>query len=44
MIQFDDDTLMKQMNQDIKMKDVEALREHFDKFCEKYRQKNEGKE
>ena len=27
--------------QDIKMKDVEALREHFDKFCEKYRHKNE---
>lgn len=41
MIQFDDDTLMKQMKQDIKMKDVEALREHFDKFCEKYRHKNE---
>lgn len=32
---------MKQMKQDIKMKDVEALREHFDKFCEKYRHKNE---
>lgn len=41
MIQFDDDTLMKQMKQDIKMTDVEALREHFDKFCEKYRHKNE---
>lgn len=41
MIQFDDDTLMKQMKQDIKMKDVDALREHFDKFCEKYRHKNE---
>ena len=41
MIQFDDDTLMKQMKQDIKMNDVEALREHFAKFCEKYRHKNE---
>ena len=42
MIQFDDDTLMKQMKQDIKMKDVQELREHFDKFCEKYRHKNES--
>ena len=40
-IQFDDDTFMKQMKQDIKMKDVEALREHFQRFCEKYRHKTE---
>ena len=41
LIQFDDDTFMKQMKQDIKMKDVEALREHFQRFCEKYRHKTE---
>ena len=40
-IQFDDDTFMKQMKQDIKMKNVEALREHFQRFCEKYRHKTE---
>lgn len=40
-IQFDDDTAMKQMKQDIKMKEVEALREHFDRFCERYRGGNE---
>ncbi len=38
-IQIDDDTLMKQMKQDIKMKDVSNLREHFDRFSEKYRYK-----
>ncbi len=38
-IQVDDDTLMKQMKQDIKMKDVCGLREHFDKFCLKYQNK-----
>ena len=41
LVQIDDDTLMKQMKQDIKMKDVEALREHFQRFCEKYRHKTE---
>ena len=37
MIQFDDDTLMKQMKQDIKMKDITFLRIHFDALCKKYR-------
>jgi two-component system response regulator YesN len=38
---IDDDTLMKQMKQDIKMKDIESLQVHFDGLCEKYRdQKN----
>ena len=38
---IDDDTLMKQMKQDIKMKDIESLQLHFDGLCEKYRgQKN----
>ena len=36
-VQIDDDTLMKQMKQDIKMKDVENLKEHFDRLCKKYR-------
>lgn len=34
---FDDDTLMKQMKQDIRMKDIPGLREHFDRFCTRYR-------
>lgn len=37
LVQIDDDTLMKQMKQDIKMKDIRALREHFDRMCAKYR-------
>lgn len=37
MIQLDDDTLMKQMKQDIRMKDIQGLREHFDRFAQKYR-------
>ena len=39
MIQVDDDTLMKQMHQDIKMKDTLNLRAHFDRFCDKYSNK-----
>ena len=40
LVQIDDDTLMKQMKQDIKMKDIRALREHFDRMCAKYRKKS----
>ncbi len=36
LVQIDDDTLMKQMKQDIKMKDIKALREHFDRLSKKY--------
>ena len=39
-IQIDDDTLMKQMKQDIRMKDIQSLRAHFDRFSQKYRSKN----
>lgn len=38
-IQIDDDTLMKQMKQDIRMKDIQSLRAHFDRFSQKYRSK-----
>lgn len=31
-----DDALMKQMKQDIRMKDITGLREHFARFCAKY--------
>ena len=34
---LNDDTLMKQMKQDIRMKDITGLREHFGRFCTKYR-------
>ncbi len=37
--QIDDDTLMKQIRQDIKMKDMVGLRQHFEKMCEKYQSK-----
>lgn len=37
LVQIDDDALMKQMKQDIKMKDVDFLRIHFDELCRKYR-------
>lgn len=40
-IQIDDDTLLKQMKQDVKMKDVLSLREHFHTFCEKYSSKHD---
>ena len=38
---IDDDTLMKQMKQDIKMKDTENLKVHFEKLCMKYKKKND---
>lgn len=41
MVQMDDDTLMKQMKQDIKVKNITGLRGHFDKFCDKYRAKTD---
>ena len=34
--QIDDDALMKQIRQDIKMKDMAGLRRHFEGLCEKY--------
>lgn len=37
--QIDDDTLMKQVRQDIKMKDMVGLRQHFERLCEKYQSK-----
>ena len=37
LVKIDDDTLMKQMKQDIHMKDIENLRAHFKKLSEKYR-------
>ena len=37
LVQIDDDTLMKQMKQDMKMKDIDSLREHFNGLCNKYR-------
>ena len=39
--QIEDDTLMKQMKQDIKMKDISGLKEHFMRLCEKYRNKTD---
>ncbi len=36
---IEDDMLMKQLRQDIKVKDMVGLREHFDLLCEKYRGK-----
>ena len=38
--QIDDDTLMKKMKQDIKMKDISSLRQHFESMCEKYSRDN----
>ena len=38
---IDDDTLMKQMKQDIKMKDTENLKDHFEKLCMKYKRKTD---
>ena len=35
-IKIDDDTLIKQMKQDIRMKDVQSLRDHFERFSQKY--------
>lgn len=39
--QIDDDVLMKQMKQDLQMKDIERLKEHFQMLCEKYRGKKD---
>lgn len=39
-VQIDDDTLMKKMKQDIKMKDISGLRQHFESMCEKYSRNN----
>ncbi|NLK76395.1 MAG: response regulator [Clostridiales bacterium] len=36
-----DDTLMKQIKQDIRMKDIAGLREHFGRLCDKYRNKTD---
>ena len=41
MIQVDDDTLIKQMKQDVKMKDISSLRNHFARFCDKYSRKSD---
>lgn len=38
--QIDDDTLMKKMKQDIKMKDISSLRQDFESMCEKYSRDN----
>ena len=37
--EIDDDTLMKQIRQDIKVKDMVGLRRHFESLCEKYQSK-----
>ncbi|MDO5402931.1 MAG: helix-turn-helix domain-containing protein, partial [Eubacteriales bacterium] len=36
LVQIDDDTLMKQIKQDMKMKDISGLREHFKRLSNKY--------
>ena len=36
LVQIDAEILIRQIQQDIRMKDLESLREHFDQFCEKY--------
>lgn len=38
---MEDDTLIKQMKQNVKMKDVSGLRAHFDRFCKKYQRKTD---
>lgn len=35
-VEIDDDTLMKQMKQDLKMKDSESFKEHYKRLCSKY--------
>ncbi len=37
--QIEDDKLMKKIKQDIKLKDMVGLREHFEQLCEKYKSK-----
>lgn len=39
--QMDDNTLFKQMRQDIKMKDIPALKEHFSFVCRRYTDKTD---
>lgn len=39
--QMDDNTLFKQMRQDIKMKDIQALRSHFGWVCDRYTDKTD---
>lgn len=39
--QINDDILLKQMKQDLHMKDMERLKEHFQMLCEKYREKKD---
>lgn len=36
-----DDTLMKHMKQDIKMKDITSLRKHFERLCNNYKNKTD---
>lgn len=36
LVQIDAEILIRQIQQDIRMKDLESLLEHFDQFCEKY--------
>ena len=38
-LQMDDNTLFKQMRQDIKMKDIQALKNHFGFVCDRYTDK-----
>ena len=33
LVQIDAEILIRQIQQDIRMKDLESLREHFDQFC-----------
>lgn len=40
-VQISDDTLLKRMKQDIHMKDISSLREHFDRLCDKYKHKTD---
>ncbi|MCI5648992.1 MAG: response regulator [Fusicatenibacter sp.] len=35
-VQVDAEILIHQIQQDIRMKDIESLKEHFDQFCERY--------
>lgn len=35
--QINDDMLLKQIRQDLRMKDIDSLKEHFERLCEKYR-------
>ena len=35
--QINDDILLKQIRQDLRMKDIDSLKEHFSRLCDKYR-------